>query len=137
MKATSHARWIWAVLFVGIVYLAAGIIFASLAGSAGSNQIRVAWRLAAWLVSAVAFGTHIGYEHVRLRSRPVTTAVHTGLSVALGAFGLAVSASLHALTTHQHFPAFALAVWPALGGVLAFLVALAVAAVLARMLPNA
>jgi hypothetical protein len=132
MNTSGNVRWIRAALIVGIVYLAAGIVFAALAKSAGSNQARVAWRLAAWLISAVAFAAHIGYEHARLRSRPVTTALHAGLAVGLGAFGLAVSASIHAHATNHHFPAFALAVWPVMTGVPAFLVALAAATVLAR-----
>lgn len=124
-------------LIVGIVYLAAGLVFAALAKSAGSNQVRVAWRLAAWVISAVAFASHIGYEQVRLRSSPVTTAFHAALAVGLGAFGLAVSASLHAHATHAHFPAFALAAWPVLTALPAFLVALAAAAVLKRMRASA
>jgi hypothetical protein len=137
MNTTGHFRWIRAVLIVGIVYLAAGIVFAALAGSAGSNQVRVAWRLAAWVISAVAFAAHIGYEHVRLRSSKATTALHAAFAVGLGAFGLAVSASLHAQATHNHFPAFALAVWPVLTALPAFVVALAVAALLTRVRPSA
>jgi hypothetical protein len=128
----DHVRWFWAVLLVGIVYLAAGIVFAALAKSAGSHQLVVVWRLTAWVISAAAFAAHIWYEHNRLRSSPITTAFHAALAVALGAFGLALAASLHAQSTHQHFPAFALAVWPVGTALPAFLVALAAAAVLTR-----
>jgi hypothetical protein len=116
------------VLLVGVLYLVAGLIAAALAKSAASNQIRVAWRLAAWVISAVGFATHIGYEQIRLRSSPRTTALHAALAVALGAFGLAVAARLHS----QHFPGFALVLWPVITALLAFAVALAAAAVLAR-----
>ena len=121
-------------LFVGGVYLVAGILFASLAKSALSHQMIVAWRLAAWVVSAAAFAAHIGYEHFRRHSPPATTALHSALAVALGAFGLAAAASIHALTvaTKPRFPAFALVVWPVLAALPAFLVALAVAAMLTR-----
>jgi len=121
-------------LFVGGVYLVAGILFAALAKSAPSHQMVVAWRLAAWVISAVAFAAHIGYEHFWLRSSPVTTALHASLATAIGAFGLAVAARIHALTapTPQHFPTFALALWPVLAALPAFLVALAFAVVLAR-----
>jgi F0F1-type ATP synthase membrane subunit c/vacuolar-type H+-ATPase subunit K len=101
MNSTGRLKWIRAVLIVGIVYLAAGIVFAALAKSAGSNQVRVAWRLAAWVISAVAFAAHIGYERLRLRSSNVTTALHAALAVGLGAFGLAVSASFRARATNQ------------------------------------
>jgi hypothetical protein len=134
MNASGPLRWFRAVLFLGVVYLVVGILFAALAKSAASNQVRVAWRLAAWVISAAAFAAHIGYAHVRLRSSPGTTALHASLAVGLGAFALAIAASLHARTasTHQHFPALALAVWPVVTALPAFVVALALAAVLAR-----
>ena len=121
-------------LFVGGVYLVAGILFAALAKSAPSHQMVVAWRLAAWVISAVAFAAHIGYEHFWLRSSPGTTALHASLATAIGAFGLAVSAVIHAVTApaHPHFPAISLVVWPAITALPAFLVALALAAVLTR-----
>jgi zinc transporter ZupT len=130
MNATGQMRWVRAVLLVGALYLAAGLVFGALAGSAGSNQVRVAWRLAAWLISAVAFGAHIVYEQVRLRSSPRTTALHACLAAGLGAFGLAVAAWQHSQATQHHFPASAIAIWPVMIAVPAFLVALAVAAVL-------
>jgi hypothetical protein len=134
---TGRSRWLVAVLLVGVVYLLAGIVFASLAKTATSDQVRVMWRLAAWLISALAFAAHIGYEHTRLRSSPRTTALHASLAVALGAFGLAVSAGIHAQAAHKHFPAVALAAWPALTAVPAFVVALIAAALLTRLRRNA
>jgi purine-cytosine permease-like protein len=77
------------VLLVGAVYLAAGIGFGALAAGSASQQIRVTWRLAAWLASAAAFAAHIGYEHFRRRNPPRATAWHTPLAFALGAFALA------------------------------------------------
>jgi hypothetical protein len=132
MNATRNLRWLGAVLIVGALYLVAGLVSAALAKSAASDQARVAWRLAAWAISAVAFGAHIGYEHVRLRSPSRTTALHVSLAVALGAFGLAVAATLHAREMHKHFPVFALLLWPVLIALPAFVVALATAAVLTR-----
>jgi hypothetical protein len=132
MNATRNLRWLGAVLIVGALYLVAGLVSAGLAKSAASDQARVAWRLAAWAISAVAFAAHIGYEHVRLRSPSRTTALHVSLAVALGAFGLAVAATLHAHEMHKHFPAFALVLWPVLIALPAFVVALAAAAVLTR-----
>jgi hypothetical protein len=132
MNASGHLRWFRAVLLVGVLYLVAGLLFAALAKSAASNEVRVAWRLAAWAISAAAFAAHIGYEHIRLRSSPATTALHASLAVGLGAFGLAIAASLHARTTSHHFPAIALVVWPVMTALPAFVAALASAAVLTR-----
>jgi hypothetical protein len=136
MNATGHMRWVRAVLLVGILYLAAGLGFGALARSAGSNQIRVAWRLAAWVISAAAFAAHIVYEQVRLRSSSRTTALHAALAAGLGAFGLAVAARLHAQATQHHFPGIAIAIWPVMTALPAFVVALAAAAVLARVRRN-
>jgi uncharacterized protein YfiM (DUF2279 family) len=122
------------VLLVGVVYLVAGIGFAALAKGAASTQMRVTWRLAAWVISAAAFAVHMGYEHVRLRSSPRRTAFHAAMAAALGAFGLAVAATIHAQAVSSIRPAYALALvlWPVLTGVPAFIVALAVAAVAGR-----
>ena len=91
------------------------------------------WRLAAWLVSAGAFGAHIWHEHRRLQSSPQLTAARASLAVALGAFGLAVGATVHAVTASspRHFPALMLVVWPLITAVPAFVVALAATAALA------
>src|ERR1700682_4329763 len=125
---SGGTRWWRGVLFFGALSSVTGLVAAALAKSTGSNQIRVAWRLAAWVISAVGFAAHIGYEQIRLRSSRRTTALHAALAVGLGAFGLAVAARIHS----QHFPAFALVVWPVLTALPAFIVALAAAAVLPR-----
>ena len=139
MDASGHKRWLRAVILLGVVYLVAGITFGALAGASASNQMRTTWRLAAWLTSAVGFAAHIWYELFRLRNSPFTTALHVSLAAALGAFALAVAANLHAQWTssgNQRLLALALALWPALTAVPAFVVALATAAGLARMRPN-
>ena len=136
MNETGRLRWFWAVLFLGALYFVTGIVFAALAKSAVSSKMVVAWRLAAWVISAVAFAGHIRYEHVLLRSSPRTTALHAALAVGLGAFALAVSASLNARATHHPFPGIALVIWPVLTALPAFVVALAVAALLTRTRRN-
>lgn len=125
------SRWSRVVLIVGVVYLVAGLVFGALAGAAGSQQFRVAWRLAAWATSAAAFATHIWYEQLRLRHSPATTAFHAALAVAIGAFGLAVSASVHAMRVHKSFPVSALLSWPLVTALPAFIVAFVAAAVIA------
>src|SRR2546425_1600596 len=114
MDTSGRLRWLRAVLLLGVVYLVTGITFAALASRAGSNQMRVTWRLAAWVISAAAFAAHIGYEHVRLRSSPGKTALRASLAVALGAFALAVAARGHAqaAASYRRSHALALVLWP-------------------------
>jgi hypothetical protein len=134
MDESSQQRWHRAVILVGVVYLAIGLTFAALAGSVSSNQMRVTWRLCAWLISAAAFAAHIGYEHFRLRNSPATTAFHASLAVGLGAFALAAAANIHAQvsgSSHQRSLAISLVAWPVLTAVPAFVVALGSAALLA------
>ena len=134
MDESSQQRWHRAAILVGVIYLVVGVTFGALAGWVSSNQMRVTWRLLAWLISGVAFAAHIGYEHFRLRSSPVTTALHASLAVGLGAFGLAGAANIHAQvsgSSHQHALALSLVLWPVLTAVPAFLVALGTAASLA------
>lgn len=125
-----------AVLYLGVVYLTAGLLFGTLAGQAASTQVRVAWRWAAWVVSAIAFGAHIVYEQVRLRSSPRITALHVSAAAGLGAFGLAVAANVHAQTIspHQHslILLLSLAIWPVMTALPAFVVALVAAILFAR-----
>ena len=125
-----------AVLFLGVVYLAAGIGFGALAGQAASTEGRAAWRWAAWIVSAIAFGAHIIYEQMRLRSSPRITALRVASAAGLGAFGLAVAANLHARTLsapHSLLLVLSLVIWPVLTALPAFAVALVAALVLARV----
>jgi len=116
-----------------MVYPVVGIAFAAFAGWSASNQMRIAWRLAAWVISAVAFAAHVWYERFRLRNSALTTALHTSIAVAVGAFALAVAANIHGQwvgSSHQRLLAFALVAFPALTAVPAFVVALVAAAIL-------
>lgn len=125
-----------AALLVSVVYATVGLLIGILAGQAASNEGRVAWRWSAWIVSAVAFGAHIVYEQVRLRSSPRVTALHVSLAAGLGAFALAVAANMHAQTASQHQHAvslaLSLAIWPVMTALPAFLVALVLAMLVAR-----
>jgi hypothetical protein len=136
MDAPSRQRWHVPVIVLAVVYLVVGILFAALANSSASNQMRETWRRLAFVASAAAFAAHILYELFRLRNSPRTTALHASLAVAMGAFALAVAATIHApsaASSHQAARALALVVWPAVTAVPAFVVALAASAGLARM----
>jgi hypothetical protein len=133
MDAPSRLRWLRVVLCVGVVYLVVGLAVGTLAGRAASHQMRTTLRLAAWVISAAAFATHIAYEQIRLGSSPGKTALHASLAAALGAFALAVAANVHALAAAVHQPShtLALVLWPVLTALPAFAAALVAAAGLA------
>lgn len=130
-----------AVLCCGVLYFVTGIVFGTLAGQAPTHQARVAWRWAAWAISIVGFGAHVGYEQLRLRSSSVVTALHVSSAAGLGAFGLAVSATVHAQVVSPHGPSLLLAlsvvIWPVMTALPAFGVALALATLLVRVRPSA
>jgi len=112
------------------------LAFGALANQAPSDRARIAWRLAAWVVSGVVFAAHIAYSQLRVRPRPrpVSTALQASAGAALGAFVLAVAATAHALQIGASNLALyraALVVWPAGTAVAAFVAALVPAVALA------
>src|SRR5438093_304412 len=134
MDESGRQRWLRTVILLGVVYFVIGIAFGAFARWSASNQMRVTWRLLAFLTSGVAFAFHIGYEHFRLDNSPRTTASHASMAVAVGAFALAVAANVHGQwvhSSHQRLLTFALVAWPALTAIPAFVVALVAAAGLA------
>ena len=103
------------------------------------NQTR-AWRLSAWVASAVVFGAHIVYERRRRRSSVPLTALRAALGAALGSFGLAAAAVFHELRSGQgnlQLLLFALIAWPTMTAVPAFLVAIVAAAPISPRSPEA
>ncbi len=131
MSESSRQPWLGAMVILGVVYAFVGIVFAMPA-----SHVKV-WRLAAWVVSAVAYGAHICYERFRLRNSPRLAALHVALAVALGAFGLAVGANIHSLqrgsaNEHRRLLLLALGLWPVITALPAFLFALGAGWVLAR-----
>jgi hypothetical protein len=121
---------------LGIGYALVGILFALPATHAQ------AWRWAAWIVSAIGYAAHLAYERFRLRNAPVSAALHVALAAAIGAFGLAVGANIHALAIgstghHRQLLLLALGIWPVITALPAFLVALIINVVLARALGSA
>ena len=134
MDAPRRQPWIRVALLVGVLYFLIGRIF-----SLPSAHVQV-WRLAAWIVSGVAYAAHIGYEHFKLRNSARLAAVHVALAVAIGAFALALAGMIHSLSTAPGFrPAWLLAmvVWPAVTALPAFLGALVAGAVLPRLRQSA
>ena len=118
-------------IILGFVYAFVGIVFA-----VPADHVKV-WRLAAWVASAFAYAAHICYERFRLRNSPRSAALHVALAVALGSFGLAVGANIHSLSVgstseHRRLLLLALALWPIITALPAFLVALGASWVLGR-----
>ena len=140
MNDSGRQPWLRTAILVGVLYLIAGTAFAKVAGAAPSNQMRAFWRLSAFIISAVVFAAHIAYEHFRLRNTARPTAWHSSVAVAIGAFGLALVANIHDLGSASGYRLrmlIALAAWPLLTAVPAFLVALVVAAGLGVKRPRA
>ena len=130
MSTERSQRWVLAALLVGVVYVLIGRVFAVPADHAR------AWRLAAWVVSGIAYAAHIGYERLTLRSSTRVAAVHVAVAVAIGAGGLALAGLIHSLSTGSELrPAWllALVLWPAITAVPALLVALVAGAALTRL----
>jgi hypothetical protein len=133
MGESPHQAWVRTAVFLGIGYALVGIVFA-----VPVTHVR-AWRLAAWVVSAIGYAAHIAYERFRLQNSPGSAALHVALAVALGAFGLAVGANIHSLSAgstnqHRQLLLLSLGIWPVITTLPAFLVAFGTNMVLARVL---
>ena len=131
MDTPRRQSWFGIAIVIGILYGVIGIVFALPA-----NEVRM-WRLAAWVVSAALYATHIGYEHLRLRNPVLAIASHAAVAVAIGAFMLASAATIHKAVAASPAPysrfLLALIVWPIVTATPAFVVALFASMVLARL----
>ena len=119
-------RWLALALAASVLYLAAGIVFGTLAGAAGLTPMRTVWRATAFLFSGAVFVTHLAVE--RKRRRALASSLHVAAAVAIGAFGLALSANIHGLSepsANNFRLILALVLWPLLTAGPAFVVALA------------
>jgi hypothetical protein len=130
MNKSGRQSWIRPMIIFGLGYAFVGIVFA-----APDTNVK-GWRLAAWVVSAVAYAVHVCYERFRLHASPPSAALHIALAVALGAFGLAAGANLHSFwvgssSEHRRLLLLALGLWPLMTALPAFLVALGASWVLA------
>lgn len=130
MNETSTA------LIVGIIYIIVGAVFAPLSAGAATHQGVVGWRLAAWVVSALAFAAQIVYGVASRKNSPRTSAFYAALAAAIGAFGLAISALIHRHGAESHTNYLAFLVWPVVVFIPAFLVAWIFAAMIARINPH-
>jgi hypothetical protein len=131
-ERSYRQRWVLTAILIGLLYALVGVTFA-----VPKSHVHV-WRLAAWVVSGTAFAAHIAYERFGLRNSHRSAAFHVALAAALGAFGLAVGANIHSLSTvsgdqHRRLLLIALVIWPLITAVPAFLVGLGISAVLSHL----
>jgi len=134
MDAPGRHSWFGKAIVIGVLYCVIGIGFAL-----PSDHVRM-WRLAAWAASAALYAVHIAYEHSRVLNSSRSTALHVAIAVAIGGFGLAVAATIHSLFAPPNYTRWrfvlALVIWPIITALPAFIVALAIAWVLARLRPR-
>jgi hypothetical protein len=123
-----------AIVIVGLAYASIGVGLGYLAGIQNSEQRVFAVRLSAWIVSAALFTGHFLYQHFRLRSSSLITALNVSLAVAIGAFLLAVGAIANTLIRGQGNIgrlALALVLWPLMTSIPALVVSFISAKILA------
>src|SRR5262249_2325890 len=109
-------RWWPGAIVAGLLYAAIGIGTAWL-WRAGTAALHGRSRPAAWLLSAVVSLVHVTAERIGAGETSGVSARHAAAGVAIGAFGVAVSANLHRLTAgtgNGRMLAVSLVLWPIL-----------------------
>lgn len=132
MGESPRRSWVGTAVFLGIGYNLVGVVFA-----VPATHVQ-AWRLAAWVLSAIGYAAHIAYERFRLQNSPGSAALHVAFAVGLGAFGLGVGANIHSLSAgstnqHRQLLLLSLGIWPVITALPAFVVAFGTNMVLARV----
>ena len=120
------------ILLCAIAYTAIGVASSRFSTMETSRS----WRWAAWIASGLVFAFHVSLDRSRPNRSAVASASRAALASALGAFGLAVAAIAHTLTSGEGrlgLLVIALLVWPLLTALPAFLVALVLAALFGRL----
>jgi hypothetical protein len=133
-------RRLGAELLAGVLYTAAALVTAALAGAAGSSRMVGFWRLSAFVFSGVVILVHAGYEHYRLRSTAWQNAWHVGIGAALGGFGIALAANIHDIGSAAGYRPkmlIALFAWPLLTAMPAVVAAFVTAYGLGMIRPRA
>src|SRR2546423_10319996 len=128
-ERTTQAGWLGRSLVYALIYVVVGVVFAQFAFHSMFVGARF-WRLAAWVVSAIAFGTHVQYERVTAGRSLFATGLHAATAAAIGAFGLALAAIVHrhaAGLSGSGLLGVALIIWPVMTFIPALLVGMAAA----------
>jgi len=133
LKDPHGRRWLWTILIIGAIYCIDGIVFGKFAGWSKSHTMVFIWRLTSWLTCALLFAGHIWYEYFRYSNSPLKTALYTSSAAAVGAFGLAVAANIHAqfvTSANQLLLALSLIIWPFLTAVPAFIIVFVITSII-------
>lgn len=93
-EPTKQAAWLGRALIYALFYMVVGVLVAQFGGYSTFVAPRF-WRLTAWLLSAIAFGTHVQHERGTSGRSILATGLHAATAAALGAFGLALAAIVH------------------------------------------
>jgi hypothetical protein len=130
----ARSAWVSATFVAGCLYLLIGLVSADFAGGVPGPRQRF-WRWMAWVLSAIVFGTHVARDRIRMRFSAASTAFHAALGAALGALGLAISATIHGYrvsTPHLRAVQLSLLIWPVITAIPAFFVAFLAAIAIRR-----
>src|SRR2546429_667130 len=65
MNTSDREHWFRTIIIVALIYVVVGVASSAFAGRTTSHQMVVAWRLAAWIISAIAFAAHVWYGRHR------------------------------------------------------------------------
>ncbi|HJP60122.1 MAG TPA: hypothetical protein VJ865_08980 [Gemmatimonadaceae bacterium] len=138
---TTRAAWLGRALVYAMFYVLVGVLTANFGGRVALGGLGSArfWRMAAWVISAIAFGSHLQFERLTAARSVVASAWHGAFAAALGAFGMALSANIyaHSIGSRAFYGLLrlALVLWPVATFVAAFLVGLAAATLMRPRLP--
>lgn len=135
MNPSIKRRRLQAILVCAGMYLLIAIASALISNPIESALLQAAARLAALGLSIATLAVHIRFEMIRLERSPRAAALTASIAVALGTFSLAVYANLlasRATSSTNHSMLLALLIWPVVTGILSFVAALVVAAMMNR-----
>jgi nitroreductase len=136
MNARILERWWPRVVSVGLMYLGLGVGSAVISNDLESAPVQASIRVGILLVAVAVFCCHLRVELARAAHRVRASALIASSAVALGTFLLAVYALGLSWWDTSHLPTSllsALLVWPAATSLPAFLAALGLGSVMARL----
>ena len=133
-------NWMALAVLAGVAYALFGVGFGALSARAGSQQMVVFWRLAAWIASAIVFAAHLIRE-IRVTRSVHHTALRAAVGTAIGTFGLAIAAVVHSMLAPPSSRTvtllrLSLIIWPVMTFIAAYLVGLVASAVLRKLATN-
>jgi len=120
----------------GLMYLGLGVGSAVISNDLDSAPVQASIRVGIFLVAVAVFSCHLRVEIARSAQKLGASALISSSAVALGTFQLAVYAVSLSWWDSSHVPTSmlsALLIWPVATGLPAFLAALVLGSVMARL----